>query len=218
MSGRSKAQMDTPPYPDFQEHVPQHEPRRSPSPTHNAHSKSAYTHKRKDSDTVRSTVQPSSASPTTVEALPARFSPSARTYLQSVASSSAPVRHRRSPTAPEPPTTSGMLGPHGQAAANLRTTWAAGESVPEENVFGSGGVERGRLTTATDPPLLQQVQQPAVVSREQQQPQQAPPPQRAAQQQQSTRSTTPAPSVTIAAADTRNRQIIVLVPCYSYCT
>ena len=196
--------------PDFHEHVPQHEPRRSPSPTHNAHPKSTYTHRRKDSDTVRSTVQPSSASPTTVEALPARFSPSARTYLQSVSSSSAPVRHRRSPTAPEPPTTSGMLGPHGQASANLRTTWAAGESVPEENVFGSGG----RSTTATGPPLLQQVQQPVVVSREQQQPQQqAPPPQRAAPPQPPTRTTTPAPSVTTA-ADTRNRQIIVLVSCY----
>jgi serine/threonine-protein kinase TTK/MPS1 len=152
---------------------------------------------------MRSPPLPSSASPTTVEALPTRLSPSARTYFQSGPSSSAPVRHRRSPTAPEPPTTSGMLGSHGQSLTNLRTTWAAGESVPEESLFGRGAVERARSTTPSDPPLVQHVQQPSVAPREQSQPH------RAAPAPPTTRPTAPALAATNAASDTRNRQIIV---------
>ncbi|KZT19539.1 hypothetical protein NEOLEDRAFT_946425 [Neolentinus lepideus HHB14362 ss-1] len=91
--------------------------RQSPSPTHKSgQMRPTAGHQRKDSDTLRSGSNPTLAtagSPTAVDALPPRLSPSG-----------AGLKHRRSPTAPEPPITSGMIAPSGQNGKIPGRTWA----------------------------------------------------------------------------------------------
>lgn len=104
-----------------------------------------YAHQRRDSDTLRNIPQshlPASlstqsslgtaGSPTVVEH--SRLSPSGRNFPPSSSLSGSQGRHghshRRSPTAPEAPTTSGMLGPIG--AGKPGKTWTAGD----ESEFG----------------------------------------------------------------------------------
>lgn len=100
--------------------------RQSPSPTHLPHIHSVAHHQRRDSDTLRSmaAVLATSSSPTMVEAVPARRSPSNLGYSSNVAPH---ARHRRSPTAPEPPTTSGLIAPPGLAGNALGRSWTVGD-------------------------------------------------------------------------------------------
>lgn len=100
--------------------------RKSPSPTHlstQPHLRAVYGHQRRDSDTLRSMATPlvTSSSPTAVDN-PLRNSPPSSSY------STANGRHRRNPTAPEPPTTSGVIAPPGLSINTAGKTWAAGES------------------------------------------------------------------------------------------
>ncbi|KAK0201730.1 other/TTK protein kinase [Desarmillaria ectypa] len=90
----------------------QHHPsqaRQSPSPTNisshviSVNGRPSYaTHRRRESDTLKSSVA-HSGSPTAVDAPPAKHSPSENNLA---ASASVDAKHGRSPTAPEPPTTS----------------------------------------------------------------------------------------------------------------
>lgn len=101
-------------------------PRQSPSPTHlQTHMHPAVHHQRRDSDTLRTlgTTMATASSPTIHEALPARRSPSNLGYSIGVAPQ---ARHRRSPTAPEPPTTSGAIAPPGLSGPAAKT-WAGGD-------------------------------------------------------------------------------------------
>ncbi|GBE84902.1 predicted protein [Sparassis crispa] len=93
--------------------------RQSPSPTHVS---SQSRHQRRDSDTLRSLANPL-PSPTAVEHLVPRTSPPIRGAYP-------PVRHRRSPTAPEPPTTSEAITPG--PIAVVGRTWAAGDGRERE--------------------------------------------------------------------------------------
>lgn len=77
--------------------------RQSGSPTHL--SRPTYTHQRRDSDTLRS-------------AQPAE---------QRVSPREAARYHRRNPTAPEAPTTSGLINPPGLGGEQQGKTWAAGD-------------------------------------------------------------------------------------------
>ncbi|KAJ8080635.1 Serine/threonine kinase mps1 [Marasmius tenuissimus] len=121
--------------------------RQTPSPTHPAATRAAparpvYSHKRRDSDTLRSVPHPQSTpgtstySPTIVDnGLPPGLSPSARGVRTS---SSGPnglsVKHRRSPTAPEPPTTSGNLKA-GTSSSTSGKTWANGDRNSGEQYY-----------------------------------------------------------------------------------
>jgi hypothetical protein len=118
--GRAKAQADALAYSEAQERHCRRPSSASPPATQY---KQPYTLKRRDSDTLRNPDVP-----TGLEALPPRFSPSAR-HMQS---STNAARHRRSPTAPEPPTTSGVLT---NGAGRFRI---AGEPSGEE--YGGGNV------------------------------------------------------------------------------
>ncbi|ESK94975.1 checkpoint protein kinase [Moniliophthora roreri MCA 2997] len=110
--------------------------RQSPSPTHNAPSRlqtsrPVYSHKRRDSDTLRSAAYPQqtvAGSPTVVDgAVPAYMSPSAKMVRTSSAGAVAvSAKHRRSPTAPEPPTTSSSLK-SGATSNQVGRTWAPGD-------------------------------------------------------------------------------------------
>ncbi|KAF8895396.1 hypothetical protein BD779DRAFT_724588 [Infundibulicybe gibba] len=122
------------------------ENRQSPSPTHNANRPRA-THRRRDSDTLRSVNAPPSGSPTAVD-LPPRFSPSTR------AIAAANAKHRRSPTAPEVPTTSGMLAPT-PAGPNSKT-WASGN---REDGYVSGREKESRENGRQPPAPAHQPQQ-----------------------------------------------------------
>jgi hypothetical protein len=105
------------------------------------HLRPSYAHQRRDSDTLRSVPQTlsTSGSVTAVErepsqsALPQRISPSGR--------ESNPSRyHRRNPTAPEAPTTSGLINPPGLGGEpGVGKTWAAGDGPEKE---GNGEPER----------------------------------------------------------------------------
>ncbi|KAJ7600492.1 other/TTK protein kinase [Mycena floridula] len=126
-----------------------HSERQSPSPTHGNHepahgvSRPTHTHRRRDSDTLRNV--PStylSGSPTVndhygVPAVPARMSPSAKGLAANIN-----VKHRRSPTAPEAPTTSSTL--YNGAASGPRTTWAAGDRSSGEVQAALVEKDRGR--------------------------------------------------------------------------
>ena len=101
--------------------------RQTPSPPHlPSHMHPGIHHQRRDSDTLKSMAGPAvvtASSPTIMEALPVRRSPS---NLGLSANAISNARHRRSPTAPEPPTTSGMIVPPG-LQGNAMKTWAAGD-------------------------------------------------------------------------------------------
>lgn len=114
------------------EPFPQPQPRQSPSPTHmsQAHMRSQ-THHRRDSDTVRSLAlnnPPTASSPTVVDRNQGRLSPSARNVSSSQLQGHGQAYHRRNPTAPELPTTSGSLvPPSGSGKSKNGKTWAAGD-------------------------------------------------------------------------------------------
>lgn len=114
------------------EPFPQPQPRQSPSPTHmsQAHMRTQ-THHRRDSDTVRSLAlnnPPTASSPTVVDRNPGRLSPSARNVSSSQLQGHGQAYHRRNPTAPELPTTSGSLvPPSGSGKSKNGKTWAAGD-------------------------------------------------------------------------------------------
>lgn len=148
------------------------QPRQSPSPTHTsqAHTRSqVQTHKRRDSDTVRTLgLDPAPAgSPTAVEHLPARLSPKGRAVSlqqqqpfpviqhhpsQPQSQVHGQVYHRRSPTAPEPPTTSASLAPPpGTGVQKNGKTWAAGEE-PVESEPEAKATQRERVRPAPPPP------------------------------------------------------------------
>ena len=148
-------------------------PRQSPSPTHTSqarHRSQVQGHARRDSDTVRTLgLDPvSTGSPTAVEHLPARLSPKGRTpsslqqqhpfpVIQAQPSQppSQPqgqIYHRRSPTAPEPPTTSGALAPPpGTGIQKNGKTWAAGEEAVESESEAKA-TQRERVRPAPPPP------------------------------------------------------------------
>ncbi|KAK0504051.1 other/TTK protein kinase [Armillaria luteobubalina] len=101
------------------------QPRQSPSPTNgpsqviNLNERPSYaTHRRRESDTLKSSVA-YSGSPTAVDVPSAKHTPSTNNI---VASASVNAKHRKSPTAPEPPTTSG----------NLPTSGAGGDQRDKE--------------------------------------------------------------------------------------
>ncbi|EMD39981.1 hypothetical protein CERSUDRAFT_81303 [Gelatoporia subvermispora B] len=141
-------------------------PRQSPSPTHissAAHLRPVYAHQRKDSDTLRNVTAGTPTSPTAVDNI-IRGSPPTRSSAyalstpgltangMSVGATSA--RHRRSPTAPEPPTTSDDIGPVA-SGIHIGKTWAAGdgrerrrEEAPAEPVA------QARSTSAMPPPSM----------------------------------------------------------------
>jgi len=112
--------------------------RQSPSPTHisSQYLRHQFGHQRRDSDTLRSVPHLQSAqssSPTAIDALPSRLSPSARGF-SATAAAPVPSRHRRSRTAPEPPTTSSMLAP--AAPSNgIGKTWAAGDGKERDSEY-----------------------------------------------------------------------------------
>jgi serine/threonine-protein kinase TTK/MPS1 len=132
--------------------------RHSPSPPHLASaSHHRYGHKRRDSDTLKSLsshhIQPSTSptsSPPPIEALPARLSPSAH-HLQfpsssssnAALSSSASARHRRSPTAPDIPTTSGSLHP-GNGLGRGKT-WSGDEMAANGDEYGHNPGSHGSV-------------------------------------------------------------------------
>ncbi|KAH8104520.1 kinase-like protein [Cristinia sonorae] len=126
--------------------------RQSPSPPHlPSHVRPGIHHQRRDSDTLKS-MAPSmvtSTSPTLAEALPARRSPSNLGYSSSAAPN---ARHRRSPTAPEPPTTSGMIAPPGLSANAMGKTWAAGDAQDGESEYNNE--EFAPLPTKGAPAML----------------------------------------------------------------
>ncbi|KAG1729942.1 hypothetical protein EDB19DRAFT_102978 [Suillus lakei] len=114
------------------EPFPQPQPRQSPSPTHMSHAHMrTQTHHRRDSDTVRSLAlinPPTASSPTVVERNPGRLSPSARNVSSSQLQEPGQAYHRRNPTAPELPTTSGSLAPPpGPGKSKNGKTWTAGD-------------------------------------------------------------------------------------------
>lgn len=123
--------------------------RKSPSPTHlslvtqpNAHPL-LRTHNRRDSDTLRSLLPSSSsqsnfASPTAVERnyreRGDNLSPPSRNFNGTALGSSqtrSGYNHKRSPTAPDPVTTNGMLGPPGAGTQGKGQTWTVGDDVAE---------------------------------------------------------------------------------------
>ncbi|CCM01879.1 uncharacterized protein FIBRA_03950 [Fibroporia radiculosa] len=110
--------------------------RHSPSPTHvsSSHIRSSYTgHNRRNSDTLRSLADPQPGSPTVVEY--SRISPPDLSCAPPSASSLSSIpslRHRRSPTVPEPPTTSGATAPSNGIVASAGKTWAAGDGREKE--------------------------------------------------------------------------------------
>lgn len=114
------------------EPFPQPQPRQSPSPTHmsQVHIRTQ-THHRRDSDTVRSLAinnPPAAASPTVADRNPGRLSPSTRNVSSSQLQVHGQAYHRRNPTAPEPPTTSGSLAPPPSSGKSKNgKTWAAGD-------------------------------------------------------------------------------------------
>lgn len=132
------------------------------------------THGRRDSDTVRTLgIDPLSAgSPTAVEHLPVRVSPKGRgpsslqqhpfpviqlqpsqPPLQPPPQPQGQIYHRRSPTAPEPPTTSGTLAPPpGTGIQKNGKTWAAGEE-PVESESEAKAAQRERMRPAPPPPV-----------------------------------------------------------------
>lgn len=137
------------------------EDRQSPSPTHIAvqppalaHVRVPPSHQRKDSDTLRSLV--TNGSPTICESQPPRgLSPLHRNSDTGSGSSgelprpqsqngllpvaNAMARHRRSPTAPEHPTTSEQLGyfpPQGKAWSANNAKESAGEDMRDDEHYG----------------------------------------------------------------------------------
>ncbi|KAF8631786.1 hypothetical protein AX17_005001 [Amanita inopinata Kibby_2008] len=104
MEMRKRMKRETEEFERREQDLLQHSARQSPSPTHGQHSQvpslKHLGHRRRDSDTLRN-VSPSLGSPTAVE-LPSRISPSSGGRLARDVATSA--KHRRSPTAPDPPT------------------------------------------------------------------------------------------------------------------
>jgi serine/threonine-protein kinase TTK/MPS1 len=146
------------------------QPRQSPSPTHmsQAHLRSQIqTHSRRDSDTVRTIGldPPTAGSPTAVEHLPVRISPKGRSLsllqqqqplpaaqLLPQSQAQGQAYHRRSPTAPEPPTTSGSLAPPpGTGVQKNGKTWAGGEDHVESESEAKAA-QRERLKPVPLPP------------------------------------------------------------------
>lgn len=144
-------------------------PRQSPSPTHMsqaAHLR-AQTHQRRDSDTIRTPANdlPNVPSPTAIEHIPGRLSPKTRSLLsqqQSIPSvqiqpplashAQGQAYHRRSPTAPEPPTTSGALAPPpGTGVQPNGKTWTAGDERVESESEAKGAPKE-RMRPAPPPP------------------------------------------------------------------
>ncbi|KAJ7288376.1 other/TTK protein kinase [Mycena rebaudengoi] len=158
-----------------QQYQPQ---RQSPSPTDNPQSylqrPLLNAHKRRDSDTLRSIPHPPlaglSGSPSAPIPPVARLSPSAR-GLQASSSAPAPVsaKHRRSGTAPEQQTTSGMLAPPGPSAP-LGKTWNGERERESEREQQQR--ERGRPQQQQTHQQLQQQQQQLQQLHQQQQQQQ----------------------------------------------
>ncbi len=95
-----------------------------------ASSRNGYTHQRRDSDTLRSGLPPPNlviqqSTRENGDPLSARGSPPGR---NSIATSQQSSRHRRSPTAPEHPTSSATLAPNTGRDGLAGKTWAHGEN------------------------------------------------------------------------------------------
>ena len=131
--------------------------RQSPSPPHTGayaqvRDPRLYGHQRKDSDTLRSAGLMPSGSPTAVDGLAPRLSPSSGGYSSSGGSGSLlSNRHRRSPTAPEPPTNNDMM-PQDSAPQGVGKTWAAGEARERDDDYGEVAVRRNTPAPAPSPP------------------------------------------------------------------
>ena len=133
-----------------------------------------HTHRRRDSDTVRTSSDlPNVPSPTIIDHLPNRLSPKTRTPLSqqqslpsvpvATAASQGQAHHRRTPTAPEPPTTSGALAPPpGTSVQQAGKTWAAGDERIESESEGKGP-QKERVRPAPPPPSAASTQAPAPV-------------------------------------------------------
>lgn len=147
--------------------LPSQQTHQTPSPTHvsQAVHLRVQTHRRRDSDTVRTPATDvlSVPSPTAVEHPPGLLSPQTRLILSQQHSMASlqvqptpvpqgQVYHRRSPTAPEPPTTSGTLAPpQGTSAQQSGKTWAAGDE-PIESESEAKGVYMVKTRPPPPPP------------------------------------------------------------------
>ncbi len=122
-----------------------------------SHLRPTYTHRRRDSDTVRSVY--TCSSPTVVEAAKPSALDQPQKRLSPISrSSSAAGMHRRSPTAPEPPTTSTTLAPPGGTMKQFGTTWVPGDERGPGN--GQADVAKG-LKKQASVPAQQQHSRPA---------------------------------------------------------
>ncbi|KAF4577158.1 Dual-specificity kinase, spindle pole body (SPB) duplication and spindle checkpoint function [Pleurotus pulmonarius] len=122
-----------------------------------SHLRPTYTHRRRDSDTVRSAY--TCSSPTVVEAAKPSALDQPQKRLSPISrSSSAAGMHRRSPTAPEPPTTSTTMAPPGGTMKQFGTTWVPGDERGPGN--GQADVAKG-LKKQSSVPAQQQHSRPA---------------------------------------------------------
>ncbi|KAI0785230.1 hypothetical protein C8Q75DRAFT_333303 [Abortiporus biennis] len=161
--------------------------RQTPSPpnlnSQQPHLRPLYGHQRKDSDTLRSAAMPPAGSPTVMEMLPTRLSPPMRTnsgsgvYPNSLQANPdvgyAITKHRRSPTAPEPSTTSGEAREHNGYHMD------DGGMIPEQERVNPP--PQKPVPSMPPPPIPASHMQPPVNVQPQQQQQQAPQPQQVGQ-------------------------------------
>lgn len=116
-----------------------------------------------------------SGSPTAVDGLAPRISPSTGGWLSQSGSGPVPSnRHRRSPTAPEAPTNNDMMPPEG--APPVGKTWAAGDNREREREdgYGEAAGRRSVPMPAPSPPMRSQMPPPSNQAALQQQQAQAP--------------------------------------------
>lgn len=166
------------PQPSNSEPRHSYEPRPSttPSPPHaqaSAYLRPSFAHQRKDSETLRNEA-PALGSPTINAGRPAfgggrdSIPPSGGGYLAQAAMQSGGMqRHRRSPTAPQPPTTSGQIAPPTVPAVGK--TWAGndgreslGRHLGADNYLATNGNGDGEIDPhqrQSIPPLQQQQSQ-----------------------------------------------------------
>ncbi|KAF9049656.1 hypothetical protein BDZ89DRAFT_658844 [Hymenopellis radicata] len=136
--------------------------RQSPSPTHiptHVMNRASYQgHKRRDSDTLKNAqyVSYSNGSPTAVD-----IPPPSKASSSSISANN--VKHRRSPTAPEPPTTSDVLQ-HGAPSAPNGKTWAPGDREEGDRERERERRPKSQSASPSEPPPSRPQQMQAVQS------------------------------------------------------
>lgn len=140
--------------------------RQSPSPPHTGayaqvRDSRPYGHQRKDSDTLRSAGLMPSGSPTAVDGLAPRISPSSGGYSSQSSVSVLSNRHRRSPTAPEPATNNDIMPAESAPSSDVGKTWAAGEGREREDGYGEMPARRTVPAPVPSPPAQSHMQPPS---------------------------------------------------------